>query len=264
MKESIDLDIEKINIYYEKVIGVDLTDMSHPISKKIDSIKNVTEEDKKIKLHHLTILGLSLMVIKEYDVNVYDYYLKRIANNSDISIHGHIFEIKQCFHFIEAAKNENLKFKFGDANLKEPDFVINELCGFEITSIRFSDSSVKVEPGKKLLNKFREKNAKTYANSNTALIVDISQATYQTFEKGLPVTQSLDDVIKIMKNEMKFGVVLCLMEWIEIVNDELNSKGTVYFEFSENCGKELKEIIEKKFVKGRIHELNNNIFIASN
>lgn len=249
--------------YYKNELGIDLTDLSHPISKKINSISEVSEKEKEIKKHHLRVLGLALIDIKNYDEDIYKTYLKRIINNKDISIHGHIFEIKECAHFIETCKNEKLEFKFGDANLKEPDFIVNN-CGFEITSIRFSEETNEINPGNKLLNTFRNKNSKKYANTNTALIIDISEATYQTFEKSIPVSISLNDVKEIMKKEMKFGVILCLIEWTEMNGDNINFKGTVYPVYSENCTKELREIIEDKFIKGQMNEFNGETFVSSN
>ena len=249
--------------YYKNVLRIDLTDLSHPISKKINSINEFSKNEKEIKKHHLRILGLALIDIKNYNKDIYKKYLKRILNNKNISIHGHIFEIKQCAHFIETCRNENLDFKFGDANLKEPDFIVKN-CGFEITSIRFSETTNEINPGNKLLNTFRNKNSKKYATPNTALIIDISEATYQTFEKNLPVTMSLDDVKEVMKKEMNFGVILCLIEWTEISEDKINFKGTVYPVYSENCTKELKEIIEDKFIKGQTNEFNGETFVSSN
>jgi hypothetical protein len=249
--------------YYLNELGIDLTDLSHPISKKINSISEVSEKERKIKKHHLRVLSLSLIDIKNYNENIYETYLKKIINNRDISIHGHIFEIKQCAHFIETCQNENLEFKFGDANLKEPDFIVNN-CGFEITSIRFSEETSEINPGNKLLNTFRKKNSKKYANSNCALIIDISEATYQTFEKNHPVSMSLEDVKEIMRKEMNFGVILCFIEWTELFGDNINFKGIVYPVYSENCTKELKEIIEDKFIKGQMDEFKGETFVPSN
>lgn len=255
--------MEKIVQYYKEELGIDLNNLSHPISKKINSISEVSEIDREIKKHHLRILGLALMYIKSYDENIYKTYLKRIVNNTDISIHGHIFEIKQCAQFIETAINENLDFKFGDPDLKEPDFIVNG-CGFEITSIRFSETNVIINPANKLLNKFRDKNGKNYAKPTTALIIDISEATYQTFQNNAPVNMSLEDVKKIMNKEMKFGVILCLIEWTEVKENNINFKGTVYPEYSKNCSKELRDLIENKFIKGQVNKFDGKTFIASN
>ena len=252
-----------IEQYYKNELGIDLTDLSHPISLKIKKILEYTDEEKKIKEHHLEVLGLALMDIKKYDEKIYKIYLKRLLNNKGISIHGHIFEIKECAHFIDKCLSEQLNFSFGDANLKEPDFIVDN-CGFEITSVRFLDTSKSINPGNKLLNTFRNKNAKEYANSNTALIIDISEITFQTFEKNLPIEISLDDVLKIMSSEMNFGVVLCLIEWIEINNEKIDFKGTVKPVFSKNCTSELKNIIENKFIKGQLNEFKGEIFISSN
>lgn len=249
--------------YYKNELGIDLTDLSHPISFKINTILEYTDIEREIKKHHLKILGLALMDIKNHDEKIYKLYLKRLVNNKDISIHGHIFEIKECAHFIEKCLYEKLDFRFGNADLKEPDFIVNN-CGFEITSVRFSDTAKEINPGNKLLNTFRNKNGKQYANSNTALIIDVSEITYQTFKKNLPVEISLKDVQKIMSTEMNFGVVMCLIEWTEINEKKIDFKGTVYPVYSENCTNELKDIIENKFIKGQMNEFKGETFISSN
>ncbi len=209
------------------------------------------------------VLAVALFDIKEYSEGIYEHYLKKIVKNSDISIHGHIFEIKECAHFIETSKIENLNFKFGDEAKKDPDFFVNN-CGFEITSIRYAEMTVdKEHTGNKLLNKFWDKNVKGYANNNTALLIDISEATYQTFQYGKPVSQSLNDIREIIKSKMKFGAVLCFIEWVEVINGEIIFKGTVYPEYSDNCSSKLKDLIDNKFIKGRINEFGNDTFIAS-
>ena len=212
--------MEKIIKYYKDILGIDLNDSQHPISNKINSIESSTETDKKIKEHHLRILGLSLMDIKEYDEDIYDYYIKRIVNNTDISIHGHIFEINQCAQFIRVSKEKELNFKFGEPNLNEPDFIVNE-CGFEITSSRFANYNAGANPGIKLLRKFREKNGKEYADTNCALIIDINQMSYHTIKNGQPVSPTFEEVRETIRKESKFGLVLFFVEWIE-KKDALN------------------------------------------
>ena len=61
--------------------------------KSSEAISEVSERKREIKKHHLRVLGLALIDIKNYNENIYKTYLKRIVNNKDISIHGHIFEI---------------------------------------------------------------------------------------------------------------------------------------------------------------------------
>lgn len=250
-------------MYYEGTLGIDLTDQSHPIAKKIISLSNLSENDRKINEYHLIALALALFDIKQFSEEIYGIYLKRIIKNSNISIHGHIFEIKQCAHFIRTSKNEKLTFKFGDADKKEPDFFVNNL-GFEITSIRFTEKSKDINPGNKLKDKFWDKNLKSYANNNTALLIDISEVTYQAFQSGKPVEQSLDDIRKIIKSKMKFGIVLCFIEFIEVINGKIHSKGTVYPEYSDDCSLELRNLIDNKFIKGERNEFGSETFIASN
>lgn len=254
--------MEKIIKYYKDILGIDLNDSQHPISSKINSIESSSEIDKKIKEHHLRILGLSLMCIKEYDENIYNYYIKRIVNNTDISIHGHIFEINQCAHFIRTSQENELNFKFGEPNLNEPDFIINH-CGFEITSSRFANYSTNANPGIKLLGKFREKNRKKYADTNCALIIDINQMSYHTIKNGQPVTPTFEEVREIIIKESKFGLVLFFVEWIKKENNNFLFKGTVYSDYNKNCKPDLKEMIQQKFITKQ-KKIKGKLYLSSN
>ena len=253
--------MEKIVKYYKEILGIDLTDLKHPIAEKIASLPSSSEIDQKIKEHHLRILGLSLMDIKEYDESIYEYYLKRIVNNKDISVHGHFFEINQCAHFMRVSQEKKLNFQFGDANNDEPDFIVNNF-GFEITSSRFSDESNKANPGRKLLAKFREKNGKPYADENCVLIIDINQMSYHTLKNGNPVSPTFEEVRETVRNESKFGLVIFLMEWIE-KTDKIHFKGTAYTEYSENCNSDLKTMMEKKFMPEK-NTFEGQILISPN
>ncbi len=253
--------MEKIIIYYKEVLGIDLTDLQHPITEKIDSLPSSSEIDQKIKEHHLRTLGLSLMDIKEYDEKIYEYYLKRIVNNKDISVHGHFFEINQCAHFIRVSQEKHLDFEFGDANNDEPDFIVNKF-GFEITSSRFSEESNKTNPGRKLLAKFREKNRNLYADNNCVLLIDINQMSYHTLKNGNPVSPTFEEVRETVKNESNFGLVIFLMEWIE-KTDTINFKGTAYTEYNENCNSDLELMMKEKFIPEK-NTFDGQILISPN
>ncbi|MDP3359533.1 MAG: hypothetical protein Q8S41_09310 [Lutibacter sp.] len=254
--------MKNIFYYYKETLGIDLSDLSHPISSKINSIPFSTLIDQKVKKHHLITFGHSLIDIKVYDKKIYNFYIKRIARNSDISINGHIFEINQCAHFIRTAKKNNLKFNFGDANQNEPDFIVENI-GFEITSIRYSEKGNMSNPGRKLLKKFNEKNKKEYAAKNVVLIIDINQPTFYTIKDGKSVTPTFEEVREIIKNEAKFGLVLYFMEWIENINDNFFFKGTVYPDYSENCSAELKTLMEQYFFKGK-YNYEGEILVSPN
>lgn len=254
--------MKNIFYYYKETLGIDLSDLTHPISSKINSIPYSNDIDQKIKKHHLITFGNSLMDIKAYDEKIYNFYIKRIIRNSHISINGHIFEINQCAHFIRTAKENNLKFNFGDANENQPDFIVENI-GFEITSIRFSEKGNKSNPGRKLLKKFKEKNRKEYADKNVVLIIDINQPSFHTIKDGKSVTPSFEKVREIIRNESKFGLVLYFIEWIENLNDNFFFKGTVYPDFSENCSTELIILIEQYFFKGK-YKYEGEILVSPN
>lgn len=253
--------MEKIIRYYKEILGIDLTDLTHPIAEKIASLPSSSEIDQKIKEHHLRILGLSLMDIKEYDENIYEFYLKRIVNNKDISVHGHLFEINQCAHFLRVSKEKKLNFEFGDANNDEPDFIVNNF-GFEITSSRFANESNKANPGRKLLTKFREKNGKPYASRDCVLLIDINQISYHTLKNGKPVSPTFEQVRETVRKESKFGLVIFLIEWIEKTHT-IHFKGTAYTEYNEHCNLNLKVMMEKDFMP-EINSFEGEILISSN
>ena len=254
--------MDKIIIYYRDLLGIDLNDSTHPIAQKINSIDSSTTREREIKEHHLRTLGLSLMDIKEYDSSIYDYYKKRIINNSDISIHGHIFEINQCAHFIRISKEKNLGFEFGDPNQNQPDFIVKK-NGFEITSSRYSEYTEDSNPGIKLLRKFREKNRKAYANIDCALLIDINQMSYHAMKNGKAVSPTFKEVREFVCKESKFGIVMYFIEWIENQNGTLHFKGTVYTDFHQDCKPELKKMMEKHFITGN-HNFGDEIIMSAN
>ena len=59
---------------------------------------------------------------------------------------------------------------------------------------------------------------------------------------------SLEQLCKIVKDETKFGVVLCFTEWVdkESLNTALITSAVI---FSDNCNAELKTMIETVFFK---------------
>ncbi len=253
--------MEKIIVFYKNTLGIDLTDLEHPIAKKINSLDSSTEIERKVKKFHLEILGISLMEIMQYDLNIYNYYLKRIVKNKDISINGHIFEINQCAHLLRKSKQNNLEFEFGNPSKEEPDFIINKF-GFEITSTRFADNSNKLNPGKKVLAKFREKNCKPYANENCVLIIGISQITHHALKQEQHFTPSFEEVKETVGKESKFGLVIFLMEWIE-KTETIHSKTTAYEQYSEKCNIDLKILMQEKFLN-ESNTFNGEILTTEN
>lgn len=131
--------MEKIITFYQSMLGIDLENLNHPISKLISLAKDTTGiEEKQIK-QKLRLLGLALMDIKDYDQKIYDFYIKKTVNNADFSFNGYIFEIIQCANLISKSVEKKMKFEFGDHMKDEPDFIIDN-CGIELTSIRFPEN----------------------------------------------------------------------------------------------------------------------------
>lgn len=245
--------MEKIKTFY-KNLGIDFTNLNHPISKMINSVALKSQTEQENLKHYLRVLALSLVDIKEHDKKIYKKYANKIKTANNNNIYGHIFEIVQCSHFIDVCKKENLIFKFGNANDGQPDFLIDNL-GFEITSSRFSDDSPKFDPGNKLLQSFRKKNKKSYISSSTALLIDITNISQKAF--GKEVSMSLNQFCEIVKLESKFGVVLLFTEWVDenTGNTALITSGII---FSEDCNEQLKSIIENIFFQVNNIEQNKN------
>jgi len=239
--------MEKIKIYFGNLLGINLNDSNHPIVQEINSIDNASNQEQEIKKHQLRTLGVNLFDIKKYDEIIFDYYLSRIKNNNDISIYGHIAEIKQCAHFISKALENQLDFRFGDPNKNEPDFLINE-HGIEIGSARFSLDNKNPNPAKKLIRSFKKKNNNNYTNLNCALIIDISEIS-----NSRNVDYSKFPKFEEIKNEINlsndFGVIMYFVEKIVFVDNEIVTEGKIYPEFNNDCNEELKELMKSIFLK---------------
>jgi hypothetical protein len=252
--------LKNIIEFYKNRLGIDLDNLNHPISLMIDLALKTSDFEQKVLLQKLRILGLALMDIKEFNQKIYDFYLKRIVKNADISVHGFIFETIQCANLIGTAVEQNMKFEFGDHNKKEPDILLDD-CGFEMTMIRFSAESNKLKADQKLLQVFRDKNKKKYANANTALLIELTQVVYYANQSIYNPTLSFNDIQKIFREESNFGVVLGYVEYVVPSNENILFKGTVYQAFSENCSNKLKEII-LKITKGEFNRFDEPPLIS--
>lgn len=252
--------MENIIEFYKNDLGIDLNNLKHPISAMVSLAISTHEFDKQILKHKLRVLGLALMDIKKHDKAIYSFYLKKIIKNADLSVNGFIFETIQCANLISTAAEYNMEFKFGDHNKKEPDFLLNN-CGFELTTVRFSQESNKLNADKKLLSSFRGKNQKTYANENTALLIEVTQIAHYASKPEFKPELSFNDVLKMFKNESKFGVILSYIENIVPTENNIEFKGTVHPVYSENCNPKLLETIQK-ITKGQFNEFNENPLLS--
>lgn len=82
--------MDKIIIFYE-LLGIDLNNLNHPISKLISLALKASGIDEIQIKQKLRMLGLALMDIKDYDENIFDYYTKKTQRNADFSLNGYIF-----------------------------------------------------------------------------------------------------------------------------------------------------------------------------
>lgn len=236
--------MEKITAFYGLILQIDLKNLNHPISRLIEIAKTTTGIEEKQVKQKLRTIGLALMTIKDYDLNIYNFYLKKTVKNADFSLNGWIFEIIQCANLIKISKDSGMDFKFGDSNKKEPDFII-EGCGIECTSIRFPKESEKNNTEFKLLSKFREKNGKEYATNNSILIIEITQPTHFANQGNHRPNKNFNNILKIISNESKFGIVLCYVEYTVPTADNIHFKGTVYPAYGDNCKDNAKTLFQK-------------------
>ena len=235
--------MEKITIYY-KSLGIDLNNLNHPISKLITLAKSTTGIEQKQIEQKLRLIGLALMDIKDFDQNIYDFYIKKTVKNANFSLNGYIFEIIQCANLISSAIEKKMQFKFGEHNRKEPDFIIDG-CGVELTSIRFSEESEKNNTDFKLLKKFRKKNVKDYANSNSLLLIEITQPMHFANQDRHKPIDEFNNILQKISNESNFGIVLCYIEYTVPTEDNLHFKGTVYTAYGKDCSENVKTLFQK-------------------
>lgn len=252
--------MENIIEFYKNRLEIDLNNLKHPISMTVSLAMSTHEFDQQVLKQKLRILGLALMNIKEHDEEIYKFYLKKIVKNADLSVNGFIFETIQCANLISTSVEYNMEFKFGEHNKKEPDFFLND-CGFELTTVRFSPESNKLNADKKLLSSFRDKNQKKYANENTALLIEVTQIAHYACQPEFRPKLSFNDVLKIFKTESKFGVILSYVEFTVPTENNIEFIGTVYPIYGKNCNEKLMETIQK-ITKGRFNNFNENPLLS--
>ncbi len=56
--------MDRLYKYYSNTLGIDLRDLSHPISSIINDIPYSTGLEKRIKKHYLRVLALSFLDIE--------------------------------------------------------------------------------------------------------------------------------------------------------------------------------------------------------
>jgi hypothetical protein len=235
--------MEKIIAFYES-LGIALNDLNHPISQLISlAIEKEGIEKKQIE-QKLMMLGLALMNINDYDQNIYDFYLKKTVKNANFSLNGYIFEIIQCANLIGTVKERKMQFQFGNHTKKEPDFIIDG-CGIELTSIRFPENSQKNNADFKLINKFREKNKKVYANSNSLLLIEVTQPIHFANQSNHKPNAEFKKTLEIISNESNYGIVLCYVEYTVPTEDNIYFKGTVYPAYGKDCTENIKTLFQK-------------------
>lgn len=234
--------MDKIIPYYES-LGIDLHDLKHPISQLIYLAEKTSGIEKKQIKQKLRMIGLALMDIQDYDQNIYIFYIKKTVKNADFSLNGYIFEIIQCANLIKTIIDKKMEFKFGNHMKNEPDFIVDG-CGIELTSIRFSEKSEKSNTDSKLLSKFRQKNGKDYANSNSLLLIEITQAVHFANQSPHQPNIQFNDILKTISNESKFGIVLCYVEYTVPTENNLHFKGTVYPAYGKTCSQNVKTLFQ--------------------
>ena len=236
--------MKNITTFYASLLGIDIKNLDHPISQLISLANETTGIEQKQIKQKLRTIGLALIGIKEYEKKIYDFYIKKTIRNADFSLNGYIFEIIQCANLIKTAKEKKMKFEFGDHLKKEPDFIIDG-CGIELTSIRFPEESQKNNADSKLISKFREKNRKDFANTNSILLIEITQTVHFANKSSHKPNAEFNNILKTISDESKFGIVLCYVEYTVPTEDNLHFKGTVYPAYNKDCAENVKKLFQK-------------------
>ncbi len=72
------------------------------------------------------------------------------------------------------------------------------------------------------------------------LLIEITQVVHYANQEQYKPIISFNEILKIIREESKYGVVLFYVENILVVPNNLLFKGTVYEAYSPNCSDKLK------------------------
>lgn len=211
-----------------KEIGIDLKDGKHPLSKEFDLYeKEINESIKKDIEFFLIDFVVAMRTFQKTDKNSFNYYQKRIKENSNLNFWGEYFEAILHFKFIEKAKRIGFDIRRGIIKKGEPDLVIfneNESFNIEITTLKYTDKSNKSNPENKIIERIIEKNNKSYANNNCILIINISNLLYNEMLGITSFNKPLLNIFKEMESIVKFNRIMLFETFFSKVPNSLYYK----------------------------------------
>jgi len=239
-------------------IGIDLTNDKHPFVQEFKLYEQIVDEPIKKNIEFFLMdFAAAMLSIQKNDKQSFNYYLKRITNNTNLNFWGEYFEIILHFKLMPKATQNGLTIRRGIVKKDEPDFVIfndNEFFHVELTTLKFDKTSNKKNPENKIVDRILEKNSKSYANVNCVLLINISNLIFNekiglsTFDK------SLKNILGDLKSVVKFNRILLINTFFSESLQSLNYK---YFanEYKYNSGNTtIDNFFSNKFANNDIDE----------
>jgi hypothetical protein len=227
-------------IQIAKKYGVDLSDLSSPSA--IEYHKCLKLNDPRIQQsmdHSILKMVESPARIKEHNSDDFEYYRKKLTVK-DISFWGERFEILVYAQLIQKDKIQD--FRRGQAGT-EPDFVFafNHVeIGIETTSVNYQTESLKKDSVKKIMRQVGEKSKKPYANTNTCLIVDITNMMFYRYVLNNFKT-TLSELTTTMSSS--FGSVLLTYTYHTTIGGELHDVVDYYDVKNNEISPTLKDFL---------------------
>ena len=199
--------IEFIKKQYLAEFGFDLTDSKNKGKSFYENYQLLLTLDSTSEqfnfIFYNSLFGTIeyLESVKKVNVKVYNRYKTRLTNYiNNVGFYGDMFELYIAWTLSQK------KVVFSFAKPPKPDFEItyNESKVFiESTSLQldFNTAPMKEKMIGKIKDKMIEKMGKDYANSSTALMVDITNLCYHCAVLGDPLTKT--EVTKVIFDSTK-------------------------------------------------------------
>lgn len=77
------------------------------------------------------------------------------------------------------------------------------------------------------------------------LLIEITQTVHFANLGNHQPNEKFNDVLKIISDESKFGIVLCYVEYTVQSETNLHFKGTVYTAYGKDCTENIKALFQK-------------------
>lgn len=264
MSNSSSVDLKAIRELYLSELNFDLLDIKnqkHSFYKNYEFLLKLnpnSEEFRFVLLHNLFGPIQYLEELKKISQKKYKVWKNRLIKNTDnVGIYGDLFELYITWSLVM----KKVEFK----SIDSPDFEINynnSKIFIECTSSQFENGKTptKVEILSKLENTVFKKLMSKYANTSTALFVDITNLCYNSKLLNSNITQ---DEIKLsvlnasnkidgFESSITYGAFMFF--WINISKD---SKGRIIYVSNSF------DIIENKNCDSKLLNFlkNNNVNI---